>query len=229
MHRYPHVFHRSVKSLLLVGGDGAVRGWVGHAGEHESVAHLVVVQEGLVGLVNGSSLDLSGAGGAGSSTARVWQINSCALEKVMSVLPYMEHHCMNDIDGPISAQTKDAHPSQCLSRCTATTLLDHMSTTPARGDVPEPMPRQHRAQPAPIEQAITHKKLTGFLSGIEDVHIVSALDHLVSGRSLEGDLVGHDLEGAGSTSLQEHQWCSFNIICRDGCNVRPIVSIRFHL
>jgi hypothetical protein len=39
-----------------VGLDGAVRGRVGDAGEHEAVAHLVVVKEGLVGLVDGTSL-----------------------------------------------------------------------------------------------------------------------------------------------------------------------------
>jgi hypothetical protein len=39
-----------------VGLDGAVGGGVGDAGEHEAVAHLVVVQEGLVGLVDGPSL-----------------------------------------------------------------------------------------------------------------------------------------------------------------------------
>lgn len=59
-----------------MGGDGAIGGWVGDAGEDESVGHLVVIQEGLVRLVNGSSLDLSGAGRASSGTARVWKINS---------------------------------------------------------------------------------------------------------------------------------------------------------
>jgi hypothetical protein len=59
-----------------VGGDGAVRGWVGDAGEDESVTHLVVIQEGLVRLVNGSSLNLSSAGRASSGTARVWEIDS---------------------------------------------------------------------------------------------------------------------------------------------------------
>jgi len=49
-----------------VGGDGAVAGGVGHAGQHEAVAHLGVVQEGLVALVNGAGLDLAGAAGAGT-------------------------------------------------------------------------------------------------------------------------------------------------------------------
>lgn len=59
-----------------MGRDGAIGGWVGDAGEDESVGHLVVIQEGLVRLVNGSSLDLSGAGRASSGTARVWKIDS---------------------------------------------------------------------------------------------------------------------------------------------------------
>jgi hypothetical protein len=40
-----------------VGLDGAVRGRVGDAGEHEAVAHLVVIKERLVGLVDGTSLE----------------------------------------------------------------------------------------------------------------------------------------------------------------------------
>ena len=39
-----------------MGLDGAVRGRVGDAGEHEAVAHLVVIKERLVGLVDGTSL-----------------------------------------------------------------------------------------------------------------------------------------------------------------------------
>lgn len=72
-----HSIRCLVKGLLLVGGDGAVGGWVGNAGEHKSIGHLVVIQERLVGLVNSSSLDLSGARRAGSGTARVWEVNSC--------------------------------------------------------------------------------------------------------------------------------------------------------
>lgn len=46
----------SVQLLLLVGGDHAVRGGVCHAREHEAVAHLLLVEEGLVALVNGARL-----------------------------------------------------------------------------------------------------------------------------------------------------------------------------
>ncbi len=46
----------SVQSLLLVGGDGHIAGGVCHAGEDKALAHLVVVQEALVALVNGTGL-----------------------------------------------------------------------------------------------------------------------------------------------------------------------------
>jgi hypothetical protein len=45
------------------------------------------------------------------------------------------------------------------------------------------------------------KKHTSFLSGIEDVDIVSALNHLLSGWGLQGNLVGHHLQAAGGTGL----------------------------
>ena len=39
-----------------MGLDGAVGGGVGDAGEDEAVAHLVAIEEGLVGLVDGTGL-----------------------------------------------------------------------------------------------------------------------------------------------------------------------------
>lgn len=62
-----------------MGNNGAVRGGVGHAGEDEALAHLVVIQEGLVGLVDRPGLNLAGARRAGSGTAGVREINSCAI------------------------------------------------------------------------------------------------------------------------------------------------------
>ena len=67
---------RLVQGLLLVGLDGAVRGGVGHAGQHEAVAHLGIVQEGLVRLVDGAGSDLAGAAGAGTRAARVGQFEA---------------------------------------------------------------------------------------------------------------------------------------------------------
>ena len=46
----------SIELFLSVGLDGAVGGGVGDAGEDEAVAHLVVIEEGLVGLVDGTGL-----------------------------------------------------------------------------------------------------------------------------------------------------------------------------
>ena len=46
----------SIELFFGVGLDGAVGGGVGDAGEDEAVAHLVVIEEGLVGLVDGTGL-----------------------------------------------------------------------------------------------------------------------------------------------------------------------------
>jgi hypothetical protein len=59
-----------------VGRDGAVRGWISNAGKDEALAHLVVVKEGLVALINGAGIDLASARGASTSTARVWEIDT---------------------------------------------------------------------------------------------------------------------------------------------------------
>ena len=45
-----------------MGVDGHVRCWVSDAGEHEARVHLVIVQEGLVGLVHLSTSNLQGGG-----------------------------------------------------------------------------------------------------------------------------------------------------------------------
>ena len=54
----------------LVRGDGAVAGGVGDAGQHKAVCHLLIVEEGLVGLVDLSVVELARARGAG---ACAWQ------------------------------------------------------------------------------------------------------------------------------------------------------------
>ena len=51
----------SVQSLLLVGLDGQIGGGVGDASEDKTVLLLVVIQEGLVGLVHIASRELAGA------------------------------------------------------------------------------------------------------------------------------------------------------------------------
>ena len=49
---------RLIQLLLLVRLDGAIGHGVGDAGEHKAVLHLLVVEEGLVGLVNLASLKM---------------------------------------------------------------------------------------------------------------------------------------------------------------------------
>jgi hypothetical protein len=71
------------------------------------------------------------------------------------------------------------------------TLLQHRS------------PNIHGGSPG-TSTILTQKIRTSLLSGIEDVHIVSALNNLVSGWGLQGNLVGHDLQAAGSTDLYAH-------------------------
>ena len=56
--------------------DLAVTGGVGNASQNESLTHLVVIKEGLLGLVNSSGNNLSGACGAGSGTATVGKVDS---------------------------------------------------------------------------------------------------------------------------------------------------------
>ena len=76
----------SVELFLSVGLDGAVGGGVSHAGEHETGFDLVVVQEALVGLIDGASGDLAGAGGASASAAGVGQIDALLFSSVEDLL-----------------------------------------------------------------------------------------------------------------------------------------------
>mmetsp|Transcript_20671 Transcript_20671/g.41721 ORF Transcript_20671/g.41721 Transcript_20671/m.41721 type:complete len:236 (-) Transcript_20671:1-708(-) len=71
--------------LFLVGSDGDIGSRVGNAGKNEAVGNLVILKEGLVGLVNGSSNDLTGAGGASTSTARVRKVKTLLLSLVEHV------------------------------------------------------------------------------------------------------------------------------------------------
>lgn len=77
---------RSVESLLLVGDDGDVGSGVSHAGQHEALAHLVVIKERLVGLVDASGVNLAGARRASSGAARVGQVNACRTKKKRRVV-----------------------------------------------------------------------------------------------------------------------------------------------
>lgn len=59
-----------------MGEDGAVGGGVGDAGKDKAVVHLGIIEEGLIGLVDGPGGDLATARRAGSGTARVRQIKA---------------------------------------------------------------------------------------------------------------------------------------------------------
>ena len=72
--------------LLLVRHDGAVRGGVGHAGQHESGFNLIVVKEALVRLINSSSGDLASASGAGARAAGIRQVNALLFSGIEDVL-----------------------------------------------------------------------------------------------------------------------------------------------
>ena len=62
--------------VLGVGLNAAVAGGIADAEQGKSLADLIVVQEALVGLVNRTTQDLAGTGGAGSSSAGVGQIHT---------------------------------------------------------------------------------------------------------------------------------------------------------
>jgi len=66
----------SEQIIFLVGLDLAVGLGVGDAGENESVTHLIIVEEGLIRLVDLSVDNLASAGAAGSSSAGVWKVET---------------------------------------------------------------------------------------------------------------------------------------------------------
>merc|ERR1719408_528840 len=71
--------------LLLLRLDRAVRRRVRDAGQHEAVAHLVVVQERAVRLVDGARGHLARAAGARARTARVRHLDAILLGLVEDV------------------------------------------------------------------------------------------------------------------------------------------------
>jgi hypothetical protein len=73
------------KVILLVRLDDDVGGGVRNAGEHPAVGDLAVVEEALVGLVEGAGDDLAGAGGAGPRAAGVRQVDAFLLGVVQDV------------------------------------------------------------------------------------------------------------------------------------------------
>ena len=80
------ISHFSEKVILLVGLNGDIRGWVSDTGEDESVAHLLIIEEALVGLIHSTLLDETGAGAASSSSAGIWKVDTLLLGGVDDVL-----------------------------------------------------------------------------------------------------------------------------------------------
>jgi hypothetical protein len=68
-----------------VGCDHAVAGGIGHAGQHITSFNLVVIKEALIALINGACDQLAGTGGAGTSAAGIWQIESRLLSSIKDV------------------------------------------------------------------------------------------------------------------------------------------------
>ena len=95
----------SVELFLGMGLDGAIRGGVNHAGQHETGFDLVIVQEALVGLVDGASGDFACTGGAGAGAAGIGQVDALLFSGVEDVL------IVGNLDGLV-------RPSLSLTRVT---------------------------------------------------------------------------------------------------------------
>ena len=91
------------KLILTVGLDGHIRGGIGDAGEAESLAHLVVIQERLVALVNAALKHLASAAGARSSTAGVGQFQAFLLSLIQDV------HVLRALEGLRAIRGLEGH------------------------------------------------------------------------------------------------------------------------
>ena len=76
----------SIELFFGVGLDSAIGRGISNTGQNEASFDLVVVQEALVGLINGASGDLARAGGASTSAAGVRQIDALLFSSVEDVL-----------------------------------------------------------------------------------------------------------------------------------------------
>lgn len=77
---------RLVQSLFLVSDDGAVGRWVSNTGQHVASLNLVIIQEGLIRLIDGPSLNLTSTGRASTCTAGVGEVNALFFSRVKDVL-----------------------------------------------------------------------------------------------------------------------------------------------
>jgi hypothetical protein len=80
-----------------VGLDGAVAGGIGDAGQHEASLDLVIIEEALVALVNGTGGQLASAGRAGACTAGVGKVDALLFGSIEDVL------IVRNLDGLVEA------------------------------------------------------------------------------------------------------------------------------
>ena len=76
----------SIELFFSVSLDGAIRGWIGHAGQNETSFNLIVVQEALVGLINSTGSDFACACGTSACTAGVGKIDTLLFSSIKDVL-----------------------------------------------------------------------------------------------------------------------------------------------
>ena len=91
------------KLVLAVGLDGHVGCGIGHASEAKALAHLVIIQEGLVALINAAREHLAGAAGAGASAARVRQLQALLLSLIQHV------HVLRAVEGLGAIRSLQGH------------------------------------------------------------------------------------------------------------------------
>ena len=182
-----------------VGLDGAVGGGVGDAGEGEAGAHLVVVEEGLVGLVDGTRGDLARAGRARARAARVGEVDA----GLLLVSGDSGSGGRGQRGSSSSAATIDAFSRRLSIGGSRVSNPRFGESRPIRGL------REARVRSDAITRARTDRRArldagaaffarqSSYLGGVEHVGVVGALDLLGALGGLEGDLVGHDGHAAG--------------------------------
>lgn len=99
----------------LVGGDGAVGGRVGDAGEDEALLHLLVVEEGLVRLVDGARLQERIENGSTVSNERIANDSEAGARRAAaarrtSTLP------AQDEQAPARQEYGRSRPASCAAR-----------------------------------------------------------------------------------------------------------------
>merc|ERR550532_734557 len=71
--------------ILAMRLDGDIGRGVSHARQAVAIAHLVIIQERLIRLVDRARDDLASAARAGASTTRVWELQALLLGLVQNV------------------------------------------------------------------------------------------------------------------------------------------------